>query len=93
MMDDWLDKWLTVRRADPRTDRKPAQYRMPCEPTFADTIPVECGPHVIPTSVPLEYDDPVAQAAYEAVYRNRLWALRVPTPLTALEAEMGAAAV
>lgn len=33
----------------------------------------------IPTSVPVEYDDPIAQAAFEGVYKNRLHMLRVPT--------------
>jgi hypothetical protein len=35
---------------------------------------------VKPTRVPIEYDDPKAQAAFEAVYRNRLHLLRVPGP-------------
>ncbi len=32
---------------------------------------------VAPNSVPVEYSDPDAQAAFEAVYRNRLHMLRV----------------
>lgn len=32
---------------------------------------------VAPASIPIEYDDPRAQAAFEAVYRNRLSMLRI----------------
>lgn len=31
-----------------------------------------------PATVPIAYDDPAQQAAFEAVYRNRLYLLRVP---------------
>lgn len=35
---------------------------------------------VVPDTIPLEYDDPKAQAAFEAVYRNRKHLLRVRDP-------------
>lgn len=37
---------------------------------------------VIPTSIPVAYEDSKAQAAFENVYRNRLHMLRVPKSFT-----------
>lgn len=34
--------------------------------------------------IPISFEDPIQQAAYEAVYKDRKWLLRVPTDYTAL---------
>jgi hypothetical protein len=38
---------------------------------------------------PIEYDDPVKQAAWESIYKDRKWLLRVPQSPTAGQAVQG----
>ena len=42
------------------------------------TPPYDLRPLRADEPIPIEYDDPIKQAAFEALYKDRRWLLRVP---------------
>lgn len=70
------EAWACFMEANPGwwAKRENSQFFKPETKTqLADRLIAQ---GAIPTSVPLAYSDPKAQAAFEAVYRDRLWLLR-----------------
>lgn len=86
-MNSWLDSWTTVRRAKSYRAAKRFATRRGHSADILSTVFVlskterkardatECAART-PITVPIAYDDPKAQAAFEAVYRTRLHLLR-----------------
>lgn len=72
----FLDKFTTVHRS--KTFEAIRTFRE--RPTHAaDFVPYDLREEgVKPKSVPIEYIDPKLQAGFEAVYKDRLYLLRVP---------------
>lgn len=88
MNDEQITRFITVhrlpgtfqaamryaRRKEPAPPQPPAKPRMTWQQTSAWLK--ECGERVRLKAVPVEYDDPKAQASFDAVYRNRVHLLR-----------------
>jgi hypothetical protein len=92
-MPDWLDSWTNTRRLSQQelakrwaTRNDPPQIvEKPRPPPYWQTMRflknaqyAKWRPLGKDEPFPIEFDDPAAQAAWESIYKDRKWILRVP---------------